>query len=301
MPLYRISGLTVAATMPLPGVASTEAGAHEVDVRIACAPTPERLERATSRQALWEVDERRFLWRLPEIGRFLATGGVSLDVEPASDATVRDVLPFLLGTGMGAVLYQRGRLPLHASAVSIEGRAIILCGHTGVGKSTLAAALCAAGCALLCDDVAALDVDAAGRVVVWPDGRSLKLLDASIARLNLHDAREEEVRAGTGKHYVTPRHRPPEGAARVHAVYVLNDGAPADAPNVTPTSALEAAQVLLNYSYRQRLGLASARTRSPVPHTAALLRQARVARFTRPRELARLEESVAALLADARA
>lgn len=300
MPTYRISGLTVVSDVPLPGVPPIDAIADDADVRIAFGRTPEQLEHATSRNVLWEIDERRFLWRLPEIGRFLVTDGTTLDVEPASERSASEVLPFLLGTGMGAVLYQRGRLPLHASAVALDGRAIVICAPSGVGKSTLAAALCGTGCEFVCDDVAALDLDVEGRPIVWADGRSLKLLDRTIDDLDLRDAYEGEVRAGVGKHYVAPRNRATTDAMPLHAIYMLRDAESGSGPSVMPMTAIEAAQMLLHHSYRRRLGLANAQWRPPVEHTAAVLRHARISRFTRPRDMSRLEESIDALLAHAR-
>jgi hypothetical protein len=53
-------------------------------------------------------------------------------------------LPLLAG--------ERGGLPLHASAVGIEGRAVLICGVTGRGKSTLAATLVARGHEAIAED-----------------------------------------------------------------------------------------------------------------------------------------------------
>ena len=47
---------------------------------------------------------------------------------------------YLLGTCMGALLFQRKLLPLHGSAVVINGKAYAFVGDSGAGKSTLAAA-----------------------------------------------------------------------------------------------------------------------------------------------------------------
>lgn len=52
----------------------------------------------------------------------------------------------------------RGALPLHAVAVSFEGRALLVCGDSGTGKSTLAARLLGLGCDLLGDEPVVVDV-----------------------------------------------------------------------------------------------------------------------------------------------
>ena len=88
-----------------------------------------------------------------------------------------DVCVYLLGPVMGFVLRQRGLTCLHASALSVHGRAIALVGEAGTGKSTTAAALALRGWPVLCEDVCALDRadqqfmvrPAYPRVCLWPD------------------------------------------------------------------------------------------------------------------------------------
>ena len=57
------------------------------------------------------------------------------------------------GTLLALQLYLRGRTVLHASAVERDGTAVAFLGHSGMGKSTLAALLCAAGARVVSDDV----------------------------------------------------------------------------------------------------------------------------------------------------
>jgi hypothetical protein len=64
------------------------------------------------------------------------------------------------GVGQAVIRHLSGRLSLHASAVELNGRALVLVGASGAGKSSLAAALCLRkGAALLSDDMTALDHD----------------------------------------------------------------------------------------------------------------------------------------------
>ncbi|WP_022882160.1 phosphoenolpyruvate carboxykinase (ATP) [Gryllotalpicola ginsengisoli] len=70
---------------------------------------------------------------------------------------IEDVLT--LGGFLAWLLYQRGELVLHASAVQLGGAAIGFTGNSGMGKSTMAALMCAAGAEMLADDVLRVDRD----------------------------------------------------------------------------------------------------------------------------------------------
>jgi serine kinase of HPr protein (carbohydrate metabolism regulator) len=108
--------------------------------------------------------------------------------------------PYALGTTFAALLYQRGEQLLHGSAVGFHGRVIVLCGPSGRGKSTLAAALCALGGRPVCDDLSRLVLG--DRWSVFPDGRRLKLLPAAVAQLGLASHELATVSDGTGKRFV---------------------------------------------------------------------------------------------------
>src|SRR5215469_13092785 len=73
--------------------------------------------------------------------------------------TLEDACTYLLGPVLGFVLRLRGVTCLHASAVSVDGRAIALVGSPGAGKSTIAAALAQCGFSVIADDVVALVAD----------------------------------------------------------------------------------------------------------------------------------------------
>jgi hypothetical protein len=62
-----------------------------------------------------------------------------------------------------------GKLGVHGAAVAFAGRAVVLVGGSGDGKSTLAAAACEAGATLLADDAVAIDLQERGAVVTPTD------------------------------------------------------------------------------------------------------------------------------------
>jgi hypothetical protein len=89
------------------------------------------------------------------------------------------VVSLLLGSVLGRVLLLRGVLCLHASVVSIDGKAIAILGHSGTGKSTTAAALAQRGFPVLTEDITALKYDGS-RFWVQPGYPRLRLWSNSL-------------------------------------------------------------------------------------------------------------------------
>ena len=97
--------------------------------------------------------------------RFLGTAQFVLDrdcrvVEAAvAPGIAADYIPILFsGNVLSFILTIRGEAVLHASAVDIGGEALAFVGASGMGKSTMAAVLCAGGARLITDDVLRLDL-----------------------------------------------------------------------------------------------------------------------------------------------
>ena len=91
--------------------------------------------------------------------------------------TREDLSTYLVGPVMGFLLRLRGTLCLHASALSVAGHAIALCGASQAGKSTTSAALALAGVPVLTEDVTPVTESGEGflvqpgypRICLWPD------------------------------------------------------------------------------------------------------------------------------------
>ena len=150
--------------------------------------------------------------------------------------TLEDTATYLLGPVFGMVLRLRGLTCLHASAVSLDGRALLVCGRAGAGKSTTAAAFAARGRAVLADDVAALERGPEGfrvrgaypQLRLWPDAvralyggeDALPLLTPNWEKRFLDLAAARAFEPGplplAAVYLLAPRER--DGAPRVEAV-----------------------------------------------------------------------------------
>jgi len=138
------------------------------DVQIDTAAVPVRLEGATAEGVLWQAAPGRFLLRVPEVARFLVQAGRNVTIDREPGAVASDIRGFLHMTPLAALLYQRGRLALHAAAAANSEGAILLAGDSGTGKSTLLVALLKRGWTMLADEVAAVDLDRHGEIRVAP-------------------------------------------------------------------------------------------------------------------------------------
>lgn len=119
------------------------------------------------------------MWRAPQSGMycFRFIEGFSFVIDPAGEAvwaqwsepvTLEDISVFLLGHILAFVLRLRGHVCLHASAVAIEGRAVLFAGDPGMGKSSTAAAFAERGYPVLTDDVAAIRREPGDQIFVSP-------------------------------------------------------------------------------------------------------------------------------------
>ena len=196
-------GSRVASEIELPGaIPAQHAGTPDVMVR--AAPVPASLDDAGKQGVTWQIAGDRFLFQVPGVARFLLSGGREILFEPASGVAAGDVSIFLIGTVFGILLHQRGEIVLHASAVQVNGKAVLFCGSSGAGKSTLAAALAQRGFPLVADDLCAITLAAGAAPMVQPDGRHLKLWAQAIEKLDLAEKRGALVRNRLEKFFVEP-------------------------------------------------------------------------------------------------
>ncbi|HKD07843.1 MAG TPA: hypothetical protein VKB79_18230 [Bryobacteraceae bacterium] len=180
---YSCFGLTVGSQFECPEL-SCATGTPDIYLRL--GKTPERLADSPAEGALHEAAQGQFLFRVPKVCRYLVRDGVEIVVDPAPGVEFGTVRLFLLGTAFGALLHQRGFLPLHAAAIATPKGAMIFGGDSASGKSTLAAAFSKRGYRVLADELCAIRVDAVP--LVQPGMPHLLLWADSLANLGIDRA-----------------------------------------------------------------------------------------------------------------
>jgi hypothetical protein len=170
---YRLFGLTMRSEVDLSGVAPPAEAGQDVSIVYGSIT-------AEASSPGYSVTPDGTLLTVTKVGRFLIHGGSSIVIDPAPGASERNVRLFLLGSAMGALLHQRGLLPLHANAIDLGGRAVAFSGHSGAGKSTIAAWFHDRGHPVLADDVCVIGFSNEGRPHAYPGIPRLRLWRESL-------------------------------------------------------------------------------------------------------------------------
>lgn len=292
---YTAYGLNIRSALPIPALDDAPA-AREPDIDIRLADLSElraAMSRAGERQRL-AAHEVCLL--SDDLGTFVIRDGCEILLDPAPTLDAQLVHIILLGLPMAALLQQRGFLLLHGSSVSIDGGAVAFVGASGIGKSTIAAALHARGHELVVDDVIAIRFDRGEPEVqpgfpqfkLWPD--SLAALGEDAARLPQLDP-ELEKRARRITHgFCTPE------PLRLKRIYFLAWG---DSARVERLEPREIFLKLSGHSYGVRWlhelsGPAFFRER------AELARSVPVRNLVRPRDLTALDRVTGLVEQDSR-
>ena len=124
-------------------------------------------------------------------------------------------------------------LALHGSAVAHRGRAWALLGESGAGKSSAALECARRGSALLCDDMALVDLAA---LTILPGARTVRLWGEGAAQDEALEPLGEVFGAGGSKHRVALRAAPQIRCARPLGGVIALYPTPGASPRGEPSS-----------------------------------------------------------------
>ena len=124
----RLFGMRIRSDIPLPGPKAELGDEPDLVIELGQVEEP-----AIPGQEIVADDQGTTL-TIEGIARYRISDGRRIIVQPALGVPEANVRLFLLGSAMGLLLHQRGLMPLHASAVEIEGRAVAFTGASGAGK-----------------------------------------------------------------------------------------------------------------------------------------------------------------------
>lgn len=240
------------------------------------------------------IGQDAFLLREPEVAFLYRRGeGVIVARGPGWSAQVEEL--FLNGSVFAAVASLNGLLPLHASAVAIDGLVVAFTAPTGGGKSTQVAGLTGLGLPLFCDDTLVVQVEADGALLCLPGHKRMKLWPDAVALTG--STALEQVSEDYAKFYVTPGGSAIAEPLPLGALVFLEDG---PEPDLAVIGGGEKIARLSDDHYTREM-FREANAMDPAAQFALQARIARALpmyRFARPMDPARFAETTR-FLADA--
>jgi hypothetical protein len=163
--------------------------------------------------------------------RFAMDGGVTVDIYPPNridwiagpDWSGR-FQPQFFGTLTALLLAWRGNVPIHGTAVEIDGKAWLICGKSGAGKSTLGAALVASGAArLISDDLSALYMTGDAVPSLYAGRTGMRLFPTIARFMEQAGAGTAHSEPGNDKLTIEPPRAPPFLPIRLAALILLEE------------------------------------------------------------------------------
>lgn len=292
---YAVFGIQIRSDMQLPELVPADAGERphaiirlgEIGAGLSHAPGAHPLENG-------------LLLVIEGVARFAIRDGAEIIVEAVPDAPEASVRMFLLGSAMGALLLQRGLLPLHANAVDIEGKAVAFMGRSGEGKSTLAAVFHDLGHRILADDVCVVRFSDSGRVVAYPGLPRLRLWKEAMVATGRDASNYDRSYAGREQieKFDVPIGREPADAEReLGAIYLLASGERFRIERLVGTAALKA---ITENTYRGGFVGRIGQSRAHWEECLKVVRSVPVFLLTRTRVMDHLQSEALAMLDHAR-
>ena len=179
---YAAYGLNIGSSLACPELLPWD-GAPDVVIRF--ASLPEALLEAPGGGICYQATANQFLLTVPGVAKYLVSDGREICVERTSNATDDEVRLFLLGSALGALLQQRGLLVFNGSAIKTSAGAVVFLGHSGEGKSTLAALFHQRGHPAVADDLCVVSAPESGDLLLQPGFLQLNLWRAACQKLEL--------------------------------------------------------------------------------------------------------------------
>ncbi|WP_199620981.1 phosphoenolpyruvate carboxykinase (ATP) [Paenibacillus alkalitolerans] len=282
MAVYKAFGLTISSDIPLPELQGQQCRDDEIaDVHIREADLTGLWRQISGQQKKIVVKDNIVMFQLPDVGTFCIRDGETIEVSPAEGSDPAKMRLYILGTCIGVILLQRKILPLHGSAISVNGKAYAVVGDSGAGKSTLASVLLNRGYRLLSDDVIAVTLTQDNIPMVMPSYPRQKLWQDSIDRLGMELADYQPLFERENKFAVPVHSRfysEPLPLAGIFELVKTQD----EQIGVSRIQGLERISVLQRHTYRRSVVPSLGLTEWHFNTSVSLLHRASLFRLRRP-------------------
>lgn len=283
---YFAYGLGIQSALPLPELERADAGHADVTIHV---QQVERWSLPLDRTGTsFHVTPREAHLFWGNVGAFLVRNGNEIIIDPLPWAEERLIRLPLLGVVFAMLLHQRRQLVLHASAVAVNGQAVIFLGSKGQGKSTMAAALYRQGHTMLADDIVALVAGDAQNLVVFPGFPQFKLWPEAAAALGDNPQLLPVLATGTEKRARCITERFSQQPLPLSGIYVLTTGTNIHTHPLPPREALVQLMMHTSIARFSKQLLFGAEAANHLHRCTRIVRQVPIYALERPRDLDQL-------------
>ena len=217
---YLLCGWRTLSDLPLTSVPEVVFRSAAIDVLIQIAPECSPIAKK-KQPFVFQHSLERSLIRIENVADFEVTVGRQIRVWPAERSTLKDIEIYLFGPVWATLCHQRRILPLHASAIVTRDGITAFAGHSGVGKSFLAASMSSRGCRLVTDDILPISLNQNSVPGAWPYLRRLKLKSDSISAFALTAIEPVSERFDKTKYFVLPKFLAKDEWSALNRLYLL--------------------------------------------------------------------------------
>jgi hypothetical protein len=255
---YTLCGWHTRSDIPLTCVQTSNYGDESVDIVIQIAPGYSPI-RKNGRRLTFEHSLECSLIGIEGVADFEVRRGREINVWPATSAAQKDIEIFLCGPVWATLCHQQGLLPLHASAILVNGHIVAFAGNSGAGKSTIAALLGSFGYKLVTDDILPISFDRNSIPGAWPYLRRLKLKEDSINRLALTSIELVSETLDNEKYFARPTYSADDRWHRLDRIYVLENSQTVSGSAIEQITGADAVRSLIDQTYHFNFVLGSGR------------------------------------------
>jgi len=151
--------------------------------------------------SMLQISETDFSITIDGVAKYRVQNGNKVWITPCQDADQSSIQLFLNGSVFGAVLHQRGIIPFHGCSFEYGGKGVLICGHSGTGKSSVTAAFCQKGAHFINDDITPVSIKGS-EISIIPIHSQMKLWDDSMKALEIETNNLVQIRPSMEKFYV---------------------------------------------------------------------------------------------------
>ncbi|EGI2115024.1 aldolase [Listeria monocytogenes] len=254
---YYAFGLNILSELPLPELNCPAIPDDNIDIVIKTRDLA-NAEIQLDEEKGFTVYRNEVVFEVSNTALFSIRNGREIIVVPLEEFDKDRVRLYVLGTCMGVLLMQQHILPLHGSAVAVDGKAYTIVGNSGAGKSTLASAFINEGYKLISDDVIPVTFSDKNIPVIQPSYPQQKLWEESLNNFGMDARAYQPLFERETKYSIPVKNSFHNQPIPLGGIFELVKGS-GESVGIRKIEGLEGFRILLHHTFRgsllQKLGL----------------------------------------------